>query len=521
MNFTYRSTIAAQSCLDETTRFHAFSPLENAAFGEPFFSASLNDVDRAAQAANAAFASFSMTSGATRAQLLREIAKQIELSLPLFIHYTVRETGLPEARIRGESARTIAQLQLFAFHLCEGSWLNARLDHGDPSRTPLPKPDVRSMALALGPVAVFGASNFPLAFSVAGVDTVSALAAGCPVIVKAHPAHPHTSEIAAQAIQTALKNCGLDAGIFSHLLDNGVAIGSALVKHPAIKAVGFTGSLRAGRALFDLANQRPDPIPVYAEMGSTNPQFLLPHALHARAESIAEGLAASMTNGVGQFCTCPGVVFALAGNDYQRFKNTLVEKLQTQTAAAMLTPTIADHFSQGFSRQRKDANVLINSTQQNCFVTPGVVECSFDVYRAADALRDEVFGPSTVLVKLEKPEQMLVVAEQLGGQLAASLHSDDNDSELSAQLVNVLQHKCGRVQFNGFPTGVEVCHAMVHGGPYPACTFAAVTSVGTSAIDRFVRRVAFQNTPDALLPDALKENNPLAIWRVVDGQLKK
>ncbi len=521
MTFTYRSTIGFAFGSDHGSLFRAFSPTENAEFGEPFYSASVADVERAAALAQQAFYTYSVSSGPARAQFLKTIAKEMESRIPQFVEFTCRETGLPEARIRGESARTIAQLNLFAQLLEEGSWQQARIDHGDPQRSPLPKPDVRSLAIAIGPVAVFGASNFPLAFSVAGVDTVSALAAGCPVIVKAHPAHPHTSELAAQAISSAVKQCGLPAGVFSHLIDNGTTIGTALVKHPFIKAVGFTGSLRGGRALFDIANARPEPIPVYAEMGSTNPQFLLPAALRARAENIAEGLAASVTNGVGQFCTCPGVVFALQGDDYQRFKTVLLQKLQTQTAAPMLTASIADNYVRGFATQAHVGTVLLPSQQQGCTVTPGLIECGFSDYAQHYALRDEVFGPSTVLVKMDNSDQMLTAANALAGQLAASLHCDDADHALAQSLFNVLQHKSGRVQFNGFPTGVEVCHAMVHGGPYPACTNAATTSVGSNAIDRFVRRVAFQNAPDALLPDALKECNPLHIWRLVDGEFKR
>lgn len=523
MKFTYASSIGQRAASTAANQFRAVDPALGEAFGEAFHCATEDDVHAACVLATEAAPWLAAATGDQKARLLRAIAIQIEARVPLFVEYATRETGLPEARIRGETARTCGQLRHFADTVADGSWVDARIDHGDALRSPLPKPDVRSLAIAIGPVVVFGASNFPLAFSTAGVDTVSALAAGCPVIVKAHPAHPHTSEIAAQAILQAVRDCGFPDGTFSHLLDHTVTVGSALVSHAAVKAVGFTGSLRGGRALFDLAAARPEPIPVYAEMGSSNPQFVLPNALAARATGLGEGLAASVLNGMGQFCTRPGLVFVVRGPGLEEFRGALLAKLQQQTAAPMLSHSIADGFYKGWSQQAQNsrARCWLQPTFKGCQTTAGLLEYDIADFQQDHALADEVFGPSTVLVVLDNPGQFTGLAQGLAGQLASSLHLDAGDEVLAQSLITVLQHKAGRVQINGFPTGVEVCHAMVHGGPYPACTDSRSSSIGSAAINRFARRVAYQGFPDALLPPVLQEHNPVQVLRLVDGEYRR
>jgi NADP-dependent aldehyde dehydrogenase len=510
------SLIAGQVSAHEGTQFHGYDPSSGGKLQPAFFSATEEDVQHAVAAAVEASAAFAATSGRERGRLLRSMADGIDAAAPALIERAHLETALPLPRLTGEVARTSGQLRLFAAVVEEGSWVMARIDTADPARTP-PKPDIRSMLRPLGPVVVFGASNFPLAFSVAGGDTASALAAGNPVIVKAHPAHPGTSELAGRVLAAAVAACGLPAGVFSLLFDSGHAVGAALVQHPAIRAVGFTGSFRGGRALMDLAAKRHDPIPVYAEMGSTNPVFILPGALAERGEVLATGLHGSFTLGGGQFCTKPGIVFAESSHS-----NAFVGRLRTATqsgpAFSLLTSGIASTYEKAQVQReplRSAAGAVAGagfSAQAALFETTG------SEFFANPSYAEEVFGPTTLLVHCENEDQMMQAARGLEGHLTATILGTEQDLEDHAELLRVLETKVGRVIFNGFPTGVEVCHAMVHGGPYPATSDGRSTSVGSQAIFRFARPVAYQGVPQQLLAPELQDDNPLRIARLWNGQ---
>ena len=475
-----------------------------------YYSASRADVDHAAGLAHDAFAVYSQTTGAERARFLRAIAANIEALGDELISRANAETALPEARLRNETGRTCNQLRLFADLVEEGSWVDARIDRGDPDRKPLPKPDVRSMWRPIGPVVVFGASNFPLAFSVAGGDTASALAAGNPVIVKAHPAHPGTSELVGLALSDAVKSCDLPEGVFSLLYDAGTDVGTALVRHPLIKAGGFTGSRAGGRALFDLASSRPDPIPFYAEMSSINPVFILPGALRSRSDQLATGLHASVTLGAGQFCTNPGLVLLADNDDSNAFVNKLGALMSGTAEQTMLTPGITTNYRNGVAARKNHsacetigASALFKTTAADFIANPELAE--------------ELFGPSTLVVFYT--DQLIELAKTLEGQLTATIHGSEEDLHTHKDLIQLLETKAGRLLFNGFPTGVEVGHAMVHGGPYPATSDGRYTSVGTRAIYRFARQVCFQDFPNSALPAALQDENPLNIARMVDGEI--
>jgi NADP-dependent aldehyde dehydrogenase len=429
------------------------------------------------------------------------------------------ETALPRPRLIGETARTSDQLRLFAALVEEGSWVDARLDAPEPVRTP-PKPDLRSMLRPIGPVAVFGASNFPLAFSVAGGDTASALAAGNPVVVKAHPAHPGTSELVGHIIANAIAATGLPAGIFSLLFDDGHTIGAALVQHPGIRAVGFTGSFRGGKALVDLAARRPDPIPVYAEMGSINPVFLLPEAIAANPKQLASALYASYTLGAGQFCTKPGLVFLQTSSMEDSTQQFLTE-LRTLTSAAppsfLLTEGIAHVFRADISYRSALQSTTGATTTHRFSAQTTLFETTGTAFLTDPKLAEELFGPSTLLVLCDSHEQLLTAASTLAGQLTATIHATDADLSANSSLLRLLETKAGRIVLNGFPTGVEVGHAQIHGGPWPATSDARSTSVGTLAVLRFARPVAFQGLPDWALPPELQNANPLNIRRLRDG----
>jgi 2,5-dioxopentanoate dehydrogenase len=510
-----RSLVAGKLAEASGNAFHASNPIDGRALETSFYSATLEDVDRAVSAATDAFAAFATTSAQQRARLLRSIADGIDSSSSALIQQANLETALPLPRLTGEVARTSNQLRLFATVIEEGSWVMARIDTADPSRTP-PKPDIRSMLRPLGPVAVFGASNFPLAFSVAGGDTASALAAGNPVIVKAHPAHPGTSELVGRILASAVHASGLPAGLFSLLFDSGHAVGVALVQHPGIRAVGFTGSLRGGRALMDLAAARPEPIPVYAEMGSTNPVFLLPGALQERGEQIAEGLFGSFTLGGGQMCTKPGLVFAGSANSA-----AFAERLRTATQAgpsfSLLTDGIASNFKRELAHREALQSAAGASADTGFSAQPTLLETTAEKFFSDPSLAEEVFGPTTLLIHTSNPEQMLQAAHELQGHLTASVIGTEQDLDQNRELLRILESKVGRLIFNGFPTGVEVCHAMVHGGPYPATSDGRSTSVGSQAIFRFARPVAFQGLPQSALPPALQDANPLGILRLWNG----
>ncbi|MCT8998704.1 aldehyde dehydrogenase (NADP(+)) [Chelativorans intermedius] len=464
------------------------------------------EVDRAAQAAEEAFWAYGYSSRESRAAFLNAIADEIEARAETIADIATRETGLPEARINAERGRTTGQLRLFARHIEKGAYLDRRHDPADPQRQPLPKPDLKLMQLPVGPVGVFGASNFPLAFSTAGGDTASALAAGCPVIVKGHQAHPGTGEIVAEAILAAIEKTGQHPGVFSLIQSNLREAGEALVTHPLVKAVGFTGSLGGGRALFNLAAGRPEPIPFYGELGSVNPVFLLPAALAARAAKIGEGWAASLTMGVGQFCTNPGVAVALDGPNVDAFLEAAQAALEKVAEQPMLTAGIAEAYRKGRDRALglNCARARLAAKAEGRNAGPVLLETTGEEWRANPALHEEVFGPFGLVVRAKDEEEMRQIAHGMEGQLTCTLHMEEADTALAASLMPILSRKAGRLIANGFPTGVEVSDAMMHGGPYPASTNASTTSVGTLAIRRFLRPVAYQDMPAALLPEDLK-----------------
>ena len=485
-----------------------------------FFEASVDDIDRSMHLASEAFEIYRRSEAGDRAGFLREIATRIEHLGEDLIDRANRETALGVERLRGEHGRTCAQLRMFADLIEEGSWIGARIDRAIPDRKPLPKPDIRRMLIPLGPVAIFGASNFPLAFSVAGGDTASALAAGCPVVVKAHPAHPGTSELVAGAIVEAIRSTGMPPGLFSMLHGRSPEVSVALVKHPHTAAVGFTGSLRAGRVLFDAAAARPRPIPVYAEMGSVNPLFVLPGALAERGEQIAQGLRQSVTLGVGQFCTKPGVIVGIEGEQTRRFAETASRLMQSAPPGALLHAGVHTSYIQGVKQASSVPGVEVVSAAQapGMQVVPTLFLTDGQTFLTHHRLGEELFGPSTVLVTASSREQLMEIAQKMEGHLTAIIHGTAADLHDFSDLVDVLQQRVGRLIFNGFPTGVEVCPSMHHGGPYPATTDPRSTSVGTAAIERFVRPICFQGFPQEALPPELRDQNPRGIWRLVDGK---
>jgi len=503
----------------------AVNPATGAALAPDYFWATTVDVESAAQLAAKAFAEYSRWPGKRRAELLRRIAELIEVNAPAIQERANQETALPLARLQGETARTCGQLRLFASLIEDGWWQDARIDHADPSRKPLPKPDVRSMLAPLGPVVVFSSSNFPLAFSIAGGDTASALAAGCPVIVKPHQGHLGTSELVGLCVQQAVKDCGAAEGTFSLLYGAGREVGIALVKHPLVKAVGFTGSRSGGRALMDAAAARSEPIPVYAEMGSINPVFILPETLKQNAEALATGLHGSVTLGVGQFCTNPGLVFVERGDGANAFLQKLESLITSTPPGTMLTADLCASYRRGvekFSTSRgvkRAANASADAGAGKAQAGAALFVTDAETFLTNHSLMDEVFGPSTLFVQCASRDQMLAAAAKLEGQLTATIHATPEELNTNRDLVALLEGKAGRLLCNGFPTGVEVCHAMTHGGPYPATSDGGSTSVGTRAIERFTRPVCYQGFPDFALPGELKEANPLGLWRLVDGKL--
>ena len=489
--------------------FRATNPATGEALLPDIAAAGPAEAERACRLAAAAFDAYRETAPGERAAFLDAIAGRIEALGDELIERAHAESGLPAARLAGERGRTVSQLRLFADELRAGGWLGIRIDTAQPEREPLPRPDLRQRKIPLGPVAVFGASNFPLAFSVAGGDTAAALAAGCPVIAKGHPAHPGTGDLVAQAVIAAARDCGMPEGVYSMLNGDSNALGAALVADPRIKAVGFTGSRAGGLALVGIANGRPEPIPVYAEMSSINPVFLLPAALEARAEALAAAYLQSMTLGAGQFCTNPGLVIATEGAALERFIAAAGRALGQSEPAVMLTAGIHAAYEEGVGRllEHEKVSVIGRAPAPACRLGG---RGALAAVAAADLLAnrelmDEVFGASSVIVRCTGEDEMLTVAEALEGQLTASLHLEDADTALAARLLPVLERKAGRLLANGWPTGVEVAHAMVHGGPFPATSDGRSTSVGTLAIERFLRPVCYQDMPAALLPAALRE----------------
>ena len=463
------------------------------------------DVAAACEAAEAAFPAYCATSREARAVFLEQIAEEIDARGAEITAIGTAETGLPAARLEGERGRTTGQLRLFASHIRKGDYLDRRVDAALPERKPLARPEIRMMQRPIGPVAVFGASNFPLAFSVAGGDTASALAAGCPVVVKGHSAHPGTGEIVAQAIDAAINACGMPAGVFSLVQGGNREVGEALVQHRFIRAVGFTGSLGGGRALFDLCTARPDPIPFFGELGSVNPMFLLPEALAARGAEIAAGWAASLTMGAGQFCTNPGLAIVIEGPKADGFVAAAKAAVAQVGAQMMLTDGIPAAYRQGRDRIAATVGVqeVLTSVCDQRHATPYLFAVSGADWLANHQLGEEVFGPLGLIVKVADAAQMLAIAQSLAGQLTCTLHLEAGDYPAAAVLLPVLERKAGRLLANGFPTGVEVCDAMVHGGPYPASTNFGATSVGSLSIRRWLRPVSYQNLPLGLLPEDL------------------
>lgn len=523
MELTGQHRIGGIAVAARPNSFAASNASSGAALAPKFAEATPLEVDDCLNLADGAFSYLQAASNDQIATLLDAVAGGLEAAGASLLERAHAETALPLARLEAERGRTVNQARMFARMVRDGSWVQARIDHGDPQRQPLPKPDVRTMLHGVGPVAVFGASNFPLAISVAGTDTVSALAARCPVIVKGHPGHPGTCEMIADVVIAALAKAGLPAGAFSLLQGAGNEVGQALVKHPLTAAVAFTGSLRGGRALFDAAAARSNPIPVYAEMGSVNPVFLLPGALGERAEQVAQGYVQSVTMGVGQFCTNPGVVLAQAGPGLDKFLDDTRAAVAAAAPSAMLHAGIHSAYEAGIARMGATTGVSRVATATNA--QPGQAACTIFTAEARliddqPQLVEEVFGPASLVLRCDSTERMLAFARRLEGQLTATIHGSERDLLDHVELVRILQRKVGRLIFNGFPTGIEVCAAMHHGGPYPATTHSGFTSIGPAAIYRFVRPVCYQNFPDAALPAELQEANTRGISRLVDESLR-
>lgn len=522
MTFLGRSLIGTTDAPASGQPFHAMNPATGAELPEPFHVATPEDIDRAASLAAEAFPVYAATSPAERAAFLRAIADEMEATRADFVARVPLETALPEGRANGELGRTIGQLRMFADLVEEGSWVDARLESAMPDRAPVPKPDLRSMRIPLGPVAVFGASNFPLAFSVAGGDTASALASGCPVVCVAHYAHPGVSELAGRAIRRAAASSGLPEGVFSLLQGTGQDVGVPLVDHPAIKAVGFTGSRFGGLALARRAAERPDPIPVYAEMSSINPIVVLPGALDERADALAQGLAVSVSMGVGQFCTNPGIVLLPEGDATEAFAASFSAQMDASKGGTALHAGIAQAYEEATRGRtaRTDVQTLASTENElgSSRINPWVFRTTASAILSDQDLAAETFGPSTTLVTYRDEKELLRVLYSLEGQLTTTIQCADSDLPLHPSLVHALQQRSGRLIINGFPTGVEVCSAMVHGGPFPATTDGRTTSVGTGAIERFTRPFCFQDMPQEALPAALQDGNPLGISRLVNGK---
>lgn len=484
-----------------------------------FVQATPEEVDAAAEAAASAYPHYRQLPASRRAEFLDTIAAELDALDDDFVAIVCRETALPATRIQGERNRTSGQLRLFAEVLRRGDFHGARIDRARPERKPLPRVDLRQCRIGLGPVAVFGASNFPLAFSTAGGDTAAALAAGCPVVFKAHSGHMATAERVAAAILRAAERTGMPAGVFNMIYGGGV--GERLVRHPAIQAVGFTGSLKGGRALCDMAAARAQPIPVFAEMSSINPLVVLPEALRRRGRQVAEELAASVTLGCGQFCTKPGLVLGLRSPGFDAFVAALGEALAARPAQSMLNAGTLRSYVEGLQRLERHPGIrrLAGAPQEGRQAHPQLFKADVGLLLEGDELlQEEVFGPATVVVEAADEEQLARALDNLHGQLSATVIGEADDLAAFAGLVPLLERKAGRLLFNGYPTGVEVCDAMVHGGPYPATSDARGTSVGTLAIERFLRPLCYQDYPDSLLPDALKNANPLGLLRLVDGR---
>ncbi|WP_010626045.1 aldehyde dehydrogenase (NADP(+)) [Halomonas sp. KM-1] len=522
MTLLGKMLIGREAISGSSTPIHAVDPATGERLAPAYAGGSQAEVARACALAEEAFGVYRETTLDARTAFLESVAGEIEAIGDELIERAMDETGLPRARLEGERGRTCGQLRLFASVVRAGEWLDLRLDPALPEREPLPRADLRQRHIPLGPVAVFGASNFPLAFSVAGGDTASALAAGCPVIVKAHSAHPGTSELVGRAVQRAVEKSGLPEGVFSLLFGSGREVGQALVADPRIQAVGFTGSRAGGTALMTTAQSRPQPIPVYAEMSSINPVFLLPEALKARGAQLAEGFVASLNMGAGQFCTNPGLVIGVKGPELAAFVEAASAAVKQSAGQTMLTPGIHSAYEQGVGRLASNGKVR-EAARGQVGETAHACQAGLYVTTAADflnepELQEEVFGATSLVIECTDVSEMQRVAAHLEGQLTATLQMDDGDLDAAKQLLPILERKAGRILANGWPTGVEVCHSMVHGGPFPATSDARTTSVGSAAIHRFLRPVCYQALPQGLLPEPLRDGNPWRVSRLVEGK---
>ncbi|GAA3710778.1 aldehyde dehydrogenase (NADP(+)) [Gordonia hankookensis] len=522
-SLTGQMIIAGEHVTGTGGAVYAINPASDERLQPAYAHGTADDVARASAAAVEAFAIYRNTSSLDRANFLTAIADNLDADKDALVERATAESGLPVARVTGEVGRTSGQLRMFADVLREGSWQGARIDPAQPDRTPMPRADIRQRKIALGPVAVFGASNFPLAFSVAGGDTASALAAGCPVIVKAHDAHPGTSELVGRAITAAIVTTGMPAGTFSLLYGTGRELGIALVTDPDVKAVGFTGSRSGGTALVRAAASRPEPIPVYAEMSSINPVYPLRGALRNRGADLGRAFVGSLTMGSGQFCTNPGLVIAVDGPDLDTFVDAAAEAVAASTPTPMLTPNIATSYARGVGEFDGVATEVARGTETSAPNTcrPALFGTDADTFLSSETLQQEIFGASSLVVKCRDEQQVRDVTAKLEGQLTATVHADAIDHDDAGALLQLLELKAGRILFNGWPTGVEVGHAMVHGGPYPATSDSRTTSVGSLAIERFLRPVAYQDVPSSLLPSSIADGNPEQLWRRIDGELTR
>ena len=519
---TGKNYIGNQLSADGSVTFKTFNPLLNQENDRIFNEASTDEINKAVAIASEAYKEFSKTSGKKKAAFLNAIADEILALDEVLIATYCSETGLPEGRARGERGRTVGQLRSFAELVKEGAWVEATIDTAQPDRQPMPKSDIRKMLVPLGPVVVFGASNFPLAYSTAGGDTAAALAAGCPVIVKSHPMHAGTGELVASAIIKASVATGMPKGIFSNLNSSGIGVGQILVAHPGVKAVGFTGSIKGGRALYDLAAKRDEPIPVFAEMGSVNPVVILPKALENRGESLAKTYAGSVTLGSGQFCTNPGLILGVKGEELTQFTSSLSEEIIKIEPSCMLHPTILGAYEKNkekaISQEALTVTADYETGVQSNFARQAITTVDGKSFLENKTLHQEVFGPFSLVVQCEDASELTTIISNLEGQLTGTLIAEDNEARKYPALIDALQNRVGRMIYNGVPTGVEVCPAMVHGGPYPASTDSRFTAVGIDSIKRWARPFSYQDWPNELLPSELKDENPLEISRVLNNK---
>ena len=519
---TGKNHIGNKQSAEGSKTYKTFNPVLNIENENVFTEATSKEIDEAVHLATQAFQTFRATSGEKKAKFLNAIADEILALDDELVQTYCSESGLPEGRAKGERGRTVMQLRMFADLVTEGSWVEATIDTAIPDRQPMPKSDIRKMMIPLGPIVVFGASNFPLAYSTAGGDTAAAFAAGCPVIVKSHPMHAGTGELVASAIVRAAEKTGMPNGVFSNLNSSGIEVGTQLVKHPGVKAVGFTGSIRGGRALYDLAAQREEPIPVFAEMGSINPVVILPEALKNRNESIAKTYASSITLGTGQFCTNPGLLLGIKSNDLSKFIVNLSNDIVKINPSSMLHPNIAGAFNSNRQKAVSQPNLEVvaeyaGDVKEN-YARQTVTTVSGDTFLSNPTLHHEVFGPYSMIVECENANQLHEIISKLEGQLTGTILAEAEEISKYSNIVSALQNRVGRIIYNGVPTGVEVCPSMTHGGPYPSSTDSRFTAVGINSIKRWVRPFSFQDWPKNLLPDELKDENPLKISRLVNNK---